>query len=131
MTTPTPTHTTTRLYRQDPARASVSTKSERHGRATFSVKESSSSLAHVVVSGDIDALNGRALAGYVERKTGGARRLILDLRDVEFFGSLGFTALCYIRAHCRQNDADWLIAGSRPVRRLLAICDPEGRLPLA
>ena len=127
----TPPNTTTRLYRQDPARASVSTKSERYGRATFSVKESSPSLAHVVVTGDIDAVNGRALAGYVERNAGGAKQLILDLRDVEFFGCLGFTALCYIRAHCRYNDADWLIAGSRPVRRLLAICDPEGRLPLA
>ena len=127
----TPTNITTRLYRTDPAQASVSTKTERYGRATFSVRESSALLAHVVVTGDIDAVNGRALAGYVERTSGGAKQLILDLRDVEFFGCLGFTALCYIRAHCRHNDADWLIVGSSPVRRLLAICDPEGRLPLA
>jgi anti-anti-sigma factor len=125
------THTTTRRYRRDPAQAAQTTKTERYGRATFSMKDSSAALAHVVVTGDIDALNGRALAGYVERNAGGAKRLILDLRGVEFFGCLGFTALCYIRAHCRHNDADWLIAGSRPVRRLLSICDLEGRLPLA
>jgi anti-anti-sigma factor len=123
--------TTTRRYRRDPALASVAVKAERHGRATFSMKDSTPALAHVVVTGDIDALNGRALAGYVERNAGSAKQLILDLRDVEFFGCLGFTALCYIRAHCRHNAADWLIAGSRPVRRLLSICDPEGRLPLA
>ena len=122
---------TTRRYRKDPAQTSSPTAPERHGRATFAMKASSSSLAHVVVTGDIDALNGRALAGYVERNTGPAKQLILDLRGVDFFGSLGFTALCYIRAHCRYNDADWIIAGSPTVHRLLSICDPEGRLPLS
>jgi anti-anti-sigma factor len=94
------------------------------------MKDCSSALAHVVVTGDVDAVNARALAGYVERNTAGAKQLILDLRGVQFFGCLGFTALCYVRAHCRDNDADWLIADSPAVRRLLSICDPEGRLPV-
>lgn len=122
--------TTTRRYRTDPARASVASASERRGRATFSLADGSPSVARVVVTGEIDAVNGRALAGYVERNAGFAAQLILDLRDVEFFGTLGFTALCYIRAHCRHNNADWLIVGGRSVRRLLSICDPHGELPL-
>jgi anti-anti-sigma factor len=123
--------TTTRRYRRDPGLGSVASASERCGRATFSVADGSHSVARIVVTGDVDAVNGRALARYVERNAGAATQLILDLRGVEFFGGLGFTALCYIRAHCRHNNADWLIAGSRPVRRLLSICDPEGQLPLA
>jgi anti-anti-sigma factor len=123
--------TTTRRYRRDPALGSVMSTSERCGRATFSVADGSPTIACIVVTGDVDAVNGRALARYVERNAGVATQLVLDLRGVEFFGCLGFTALCYIRAHCRHNNADWLIAGSRPVQRLLSICDPEGQLPLA
>ena len=121
---------TTRQYRRSPAETSVAAASVRRGRATFAVHRSSRTLVHITVTGDVDASNGRALAAYVERNTGLSQKLLLDLSAVDFFGSLGFTALCYIRAHCRENDADWLIVASRPVRRLLSICDREGRLPV-
>lgn len=96
----------------------------------FDVRHCSSHRAAVAVIGEIDAFNGRDLGRYVQRHTGISRQLVLDLRAVRFFGSLGFTALYYISVHCARNDVDWVIVGSAAVRRLLSICDPNGELPL-
>ncbi|OAN39959.1 STAS domain-containing protein [Mycolicibacterium iranicum] len=104
---------------------------ERCGSAVFDVRHCSSHRVAVAVIGEVDAINGRELGRYVARHTGISRQLILDLRAVDFFGSLGFTALYYISVHCARSDVDWAIVGSPAVRRLLSICDPEGELPLA
>ena len=104
---------------------------QRCGRATFSLRHPSSTRTAVAAVGEIDALNGRALGRYVERHTGISKQLVLDLRAVDFVGTQAFTALYYISVHCARTDVDWIILGSRPVRRLLEICDPEGELPLA
>jgi anti-anti-sigma regulatory factor len=119
---------TIRIYRPDPAAAN---EQQRCGRATFAVRRLSSTRLAVAVVGDIDALNGRALGRYVERQTGISKQLVLDLRAVDFCGTEAFTALYYVSVHCARRDADWMIIGSHPVRRLLSICDPEGKLPLA
>lgn len=95
------------------------------------MRHCSSHRVAVAVIGEVDAVNGRELGRYVERHTGISRQLILDLRAVDFIGSLGFTALYYISVHCSRSDVDWAIVGSPAVRRLLSICDPEGELPLA
>jgi anti-anti-sigma factor len=126
-----PASVTTRRYRPDPADTHVTHQHERRGRAVFSARQTSPSLMHLTAVGEIDAVNGRALASYVERHTGMTKQIILDLRGVDFFGSQGFTALCYIRAHCTAADVDWLLVGSRQVHRILSICDPDGQLPLA
>jgi anti-anti-sigma factor len=104
---------------------------ERCGRATFSLRRPSATRTAVAAVGEIDAVNGRALGRYVERHTGVSKQLVLDLRAVDFVGTQAFTALYYISVHCSRTDVDWVILGSRPVRRLLEICDPEGELPLA
>jgi anti-anti-sigma factor len=118
---------TIRVYRPDPA---SSDELQRCGRAIFDVRRPSSTRVAVAISGEIDAVNGRALGRYVKRHTGISRQLVLDLRAVDFFGTDGFTALYYISVHCARSDVDWMIIGSDPVRRLLSICDPEGELPL-
>lgn len=118
---------TVRIYRPDPASAD---EMERCGRATFALRHPSPSRVVVAVVGDIDAVNARALGRYVERHTGISRQLVLDLRAVDFFGTHGFTALYYISVHCGRSDVDWTIVGSAPVRRVLAICDPDGELPM-
>lgn len=119
---------TIRLYRPEPSSAEASIHS---GRAAFSIRRRSTVRAEITVVGEIDASNGRALGGYVERHIGTSKQFILDLRAVDFFGSQGFTALYYISVHCARSDADWMLLGSPPVRRLLAICDPNKELPLA
>jgi anti-anti-sigma factor len=118
---------TIRIYRPDPA---SSDELQHCGRAVFAVRRPSSTRTVVAISGEIDAVNSRALGRYVERHTGISRQLVLDLRAVDFFGTHAFTALFYISVHCGRSDVDWMIIGSHPVRRLLSICDPEGELPL-
>ncbi len=59
-----------------------------------------------------------------------SKQLVLDLRAVEFAGAQVFTALYYVSVHCARRDVDWIIIGSRQVRRLLSICDPDGELPI-
>lgn len=118
---------TIRIYRPDPA---TPDELQRCGRALFVMRHSSSTRVAVAISGEIDAVNGRALGRYVERHTSISKQLVLDLRAVDFFGTHGFTALYYISVHCARSDVDWMIVGSPPVRRLLSICDPKGELPL-
>ncbi|MGP4058800.1 STAS domain-containing protein [Mycobacterium sp. 4D054] len=103
---------------------------QRCGNATFAVRPCAPHRVAVAVIGEIDAVNGRALARYVERHTRVSRQLVLDLRAVDFFGSQGFTALFYISVHCTRSDVDWAIVASPAVQRLLAICDPDGELPV-
>jgi anti-anti-sigma factor len=95
------------------------------------LRHPSSTRTAVAAVGEIDAVNGRALGRYVEANTGVSKQLVLDLRAVDFVGTHAFTALYYISVHCARTDVDWTILGSRPVRRLLEICDPDGELPLA
>ncbi|BBY44535.1 hypothetical protein MCEL_28300 [Mycolicibacterium celeriflavum] len=84
----------------------------------------------MTVDGELDATNSRALAGYVEGQIAGTRRLVIDLRLVDFFGTAGFAALHYINVICSRYGIDWEVRCGRQVRRLLAICDPAGELPL-
>jgi anti-anti-sigma factor len=119
---------TTRLYRPDPTSAE---ETKRCGGATFAIHRRGPLRSEITVAGEIDAANGRALGSYVERHTGTASQMLLDLRAVDFFGSQGFTALFYISVHCSRSDVDWMLLASPPVRRLLSICDPDGELPLA
>jgi anti-anti-sigma factor len=111
--------------------ASAPNDFQRCGRATFSVRDASSTRVVVAVVGDIDALNARELGRFVERHVRLSKQLVLDLRAVDFVGSQAFTALYYVSVHCARSDVDWIIVGSHPVRRLLSICDPEAELPLA
>ena len=123
-----PTAHTVRLYR---AQLSSTDESERCGRAAFAVRHLSEMRLLITATGDLDATNARALGRFVERHTGVSKQLVLDLSDVEFFGTEGFAALHYVSVHCARHDVDWLFIGGRPVRRIVAICDPDAELPLA
>jgi hypothetical protein len=56
--------------------------------------------------------------------------VVIDLRLVDFLGTAGFAALHNINVICSGSDATWVLQAGRQVRRLLAICDPDGVLPL-
>ena len=123
-----PSSHTIRFYRAPLLSAD---ESERCGRAAFAVRHLSEMRLLITATGELDATNARALGRFVERHTGNAKQLALDLSDIEFFGSEGFAALHNVSVHCARHDVDWLFTGGRPVRRLVAICDPDAELPLA
>lgn len=100
------------------------------GRAVFTAEELADGRMLIGVRGDVDATNRQALGRFVARHARVSKQLILDLTGVDFFGSQGFTALYYVSVQCARRDVDWMIAGSRTVRRILRICDPDGELPL-
>jgi anti-anti-sigma factor len=100
------------------------------GRAVFAMRRQSPARVVVTADGEIDATNGKALGRFVERHTGISTQLILDLSNVEFFGSQGFRALYYVDVHCARSDVDWALVGSPAVRRLLEILDPNVEFPL-
>jgi anti-anti-sigma factor len=118
---------TCRVYRPDPR---AFEQSERHHRGSFTASHVSASTVVVSVEGEIDATNNRALATYVEGRVAGSTHLVLDLRLVDFFGTAGFAALHNVNVICSRYGLTWRLRCGRQVRRLLAVCDPDGTLPL-
>ncbi|WP_123027112.1 STAS domain-containing protein [Mycolicibacterium stellerae] len=118
---------TSRVFRIDPRALDLR---EENGRAVFSACHKRPSTLLVTVEGDVDATNGRALARYIEGRVAGSARLELDLRLVDFFGTAGFAALHNINVICCRYEVSWALRAGRQLRRLLAICDPDGSLPV-
>jgi anti-anti-sigma factor len=91
----------------------------------------SPSEVRIGVAGDIDASNAECLAAHVFGRAANCRHLILDLSQVEFFGTAGFSALRTIESRCAQASVSWILLASGAVLRVLRLCDPEGTLPSA
>ncbi|MGZ5379785.1 MAG: STAS domain-containing protein [Mycobacterium sp.] len=121
------TISTSRVFRPDPESVG---KREVHRRAAFEAHRDAPSTITITVEGEIDASNSRELAGYVQRHIAGAEHVVLDLRLVDFLATAGFAALHNINVICCGSDAKWVVQAGRQVRRVLAICDPDGALPL-
>src|SRR4029077_7260510 len=113
-----PTAHTVRLYR---AQLSSADESERCGRAAFAVRHLGEVRLLITATGDLDATNARALGRFVEGRPGVSKQLVLDLSDVEFFGSEGFAALHYVSVHCAHHDVDWLFIRGRSAGGTVAI----------
>ncbi|MBP1819515.1 STAS domain-containing protein [Mycobacterium sp. OAE908] len=123
---------TARLYRSQLSAADESAdESERCGRAALALRHLSARRLLITATGDLDATNARSLGRFVERNTGVSKQLVLDLSDVEFFGTEAFAALHYVSVHCARHNVDWMFIGDRIVRRIVGICDPHAELPLA
>jgi anti-anti-sigma factor len=84
----------------------------------------------ITVNGELDAANADQLAAYVQHSVMRSRRVILDLRGLEFIGTAGFSALLRINVACSGAQAHWAMVASPAVRRLLRVCDPDGILPV-
>lgn len=100
-----------------------------HYRAIFSACHLSKSTVLVTVRGEVDATNNRDLARYVERQLSGSTHLVLDLTEIEFFGTAGFAALHNVNVICARYAVSWELTVGPPLRRLLSICDPDNLLP--
>jgi anti-anti-sigma regulatory factor len=57
--------------------------------------------------------------------------VILDLQDVGFFGTQGFSVLCTINERCAHASVNWTLVSGRAVSHVLEICDPDHTLPIA
>jgi anti-anti-sigma factor len=96
--------------------------------AKFDTRWPLSPVAIVSANGDIDGANAGFLTEYVV-KTGHCRGMIVDLSDLEFFGTEGFLALHRISVNCARAGIGWVVVPGGAVSRLLGICDPHGLLP--
>lgn len=85
----------------------------------------------ITVDGELDAANADQLVAYVRQSTNRSRRrVILDLRGLNFIGTAGFSALHRINVACSEAQVSWAMAPSPAVARLLRICDPDATLPV-
>jgi anti-anti-sigma factor len=90
-----------------------------------------SSVAVISAGGHIDASNAKTLTEYTVRHLRGCRGLIIDLSDLDFFGTEGFSALHRVSVRCAEPGIAWAVVPSDAVSRVLRIVDPEGLLPAA
>lgn len=97
--------------------------------AQFSVQWHASGTV-ITADGELDAANSDQLASYVQRNLSRTKRVILDLRGLEFIGTAGFSALHRINVACSFAQVHWAMAPSAAVSRLLRVCDPDGTLPV-
>ena len=95
--------------------------------AQFSARRQPSGTV-ITVDGELDAANADQLAAYVQRSVMRSKRVILDLRGLEFIGTAGFSALHRINVACSAAQVRWAMVSSPALSRLLRVCDPDGTL---
>ncbi|OBH18392.1 anti-sigma factor antagonist [Mycolicibacter terrae] len=83
----------------------------------------------ISLDGELDASNADELAGYVQRCAGYCEWLVLDLNDLEFIGTAGFSVLKAITSRCADAMVYCTTVPGPAVTRLLRICDPTNALP--
>lgn len=100
-------------------------------RALFSGHWQAPWVAVIDASGELDATNGESLGIYIREHSHGCQRLVVDLAEVKFFGSAGFSALQTVNVRCAQAGIAWALVPSPAVSKLLKVCDPEHAVPTA
>lgn len=100
-------------------------------RTARSVTRWGRSGAVISVEGELDASNAGPLADYAQHCARYCEWLVLDLIDIEFIGTAGFSALKSIIDRCADAMIYCAAVPGVAVSRLLAICDPGNTLPTA
>jgi anti-anti-sigma factor len=90
-----------------------------------------SSVIVIRAHGGIDASNADTLTEYTLGHLTLCRGLILDLRDLDFFGTEGFFALHRVSVCCARAGTGCAVVPGEAVSRVLRIGDPQGLLPAA
>ncbi len=98
--------------------------------AHFATRLLPPNTAVITAQGEIDAANSQDLIDYAMQHGDRIQNLVLDLSEVEFFGTSGFSALHTLNIRCAGESIRWASVPSPAVTRLLEICDPESTLPL-
>ena len=102
-----------------------STPGHRRERLTFSTEWVDAESVRIAVAGEVDAFNAQELREYVFRRAANCRSLMLDLRDVTFFSTAGFSTLRTIGVRCDRANVSLTLQGSSAVSRVIAICDSD------
>jgi anti-anti-sigma factor len=97
--------------------------------AYFTTRWLPPNTAVITARGEIDAANAQELVDYALRGGDRLRRLVLDMSEVDFFGTSGFSALHQLNVRCAGESIAWSSVPSAAVTRLLQICDPDSTLP--
>jgi anti-anti-sigma factor len=105
------------------------TTATRRAGLSFSTEWLNSTIVRISVSGEVDASNTAELLDYVLRRGANSRNLILDLKDVTFFGTEGFSALQTIDVRSSRASVSWMAVPGPAVSRVLKICDPRCEIP--
>lgn len=114
-------------------RMSVTTGVERPNRRpqslrfTVTVRNGTTLLA---VCGEVDASNSHQMVERTWDRPAG-RALILDLSGLTFLSAAGVRALEVVGERCHDAAIRWVVIPSPAVRRLLDLCDPPERFPIA
>jgi len=97
--------------------------------ARFATRRIPPNTEVITAQGEIDAANSQELVDYALRHGDRVKRLVLDMRGIEFFGTSGFSALHALNVRCAGQSIEWAYVPSEPIARLLKICDPDSALP--
>jgi anti-anti-sigma factor len=87
------------------------------------------SVVRITAEGEIDASNSAEVLEYVFRRAANCKSMILDLRDVNFFATAGFSTLQNIDIRSSDAGVSWMVVPSSAVSRVLSVCDPQRSLP--
>lgn len=85
----------------------------------------------ISVHGELDAANADEFAEQLRRCAAGCEWLVVDLSDLQFIGTAGFSALQRINVGCAQTNVCWAMVPGVATQRLLRVCDPHATLPAA
>ena len=111
--------------------STISTQPTVFGRAklAFSTEWLNADIVKINVQGEIDATNDAELCDYVFRRAANCKTLILNLHEVSFFSTVGFSALLTIDDRCKRAAVNWMVIPSAAVSRVLDICDRQFTIP--
>lgn len=98
--------------------------------ASFAARQLPASVAIVTADGELDASNTQPFVDYALHHADEMHSLVIDLSDVGFFGTAGFSALHTLNVRCAGESIDWVVVPSAAVTRMLRICDPDSALPV-
>ncbi|CAJ1586636.1 STAS domain-containing protein [[Mycobacterium] wendilense] len=87
------------------------------------------SIAAVHAHGEIDAANADRFCDYVLGLAPDCQHLMVDLSELTFLGTEGFSALRRIRSEL--VDTSWVVVSSPAVARILRVCDRAGEFTVA
>jgi anti-anti-sigma factor len=99
------------------------------GKLAFSTEWLNPEVVRISVQGEIDATNEAELRDYVFGRAANCKTLTLNLHEVSFFSTAGFSALLTIDDRCVRAAVNWMVVPSAAVSRVLDICDREFTIP--